>query len=255
MRRPAARLRRPPGPPANAADLVQQVFDALPVPALLVTPVRGPSGEVRDYRIDAATARAGDLAGTGDLVGARLLDRFPAFADGPLWRGCRNTLVTGEPYEGEATAEPAASPGAEEPSAYAVRAAALGGGLVLTWLPCALSDRQEQRLADLQRLGGLGWADWNLVTGEAAWSGQVYVIFGRDPVRGPIPLTDLPGLALPEDTGALSRAVAALVDEGRPCDVPFRTRTPVGVRHLRIVAEAVRDPPARPWRCTASCRT
>jgi serine phosphatase RsbU (regulator of sigma subunit) len=101
--------------------------------------------------------------------------------------------------------------------------------------------RRERRLADLQRLGDLGWADWNLVTGEASWSAQVFAIFGRDPALGPVRLTGLPGLALPDDAPPLARAVRALTREGRPCDVPFRTRTAGGVRHLRVVAEAVTD--------------
>ncbi|MDT0612623.1 SpoIIE family protein phosphatase [Streptomyces sp. DSM 40712] len=107
-------------------------------------------------------------------------------------------------------------------------------------------DRQEQRLADLQRLGNLGWVNWNPVTGEAAWSAQVFAIFGRDPSHGPVRLTGLPELALPEDAAALDRAVRALVCEGRPCDVPFRARTPAGVRHLRMVAEAARDADGTP---------
>ncbi|MFV0132230.1 SpoIIE family protein phosphatase [Streptomyces sp. HMX87] len=237
-----------PAPVASTADLIQQMFDALPVAAVLVTPLRAPSGEVQDYRIDAATAQAGDLAGarTAELRGRRLLECFPVLADGPLWQGCRETLLTGEPYQGEPSGQQAPAADSGELSTYSVRVAALGGGLVLTWVRHGLSDRQEQRLADLQRLGDLGWADWNLVTEEAAWSDQVFRIFGRDPARGPIPLADLPGLALPDDAPALSRAVEGLVGEGRPCDVPFRTRTPVGVRHLRVVAEAVPDADGTP---------
>ena len=37
-----------------------------------------------------------------------------------------------------------------------------------------------------QRLGDMGWAEWNLRTGESIWSDQVYAIFGRDPGEGPI---------------------------------------------------------------------
>ncbi|WP_308408692.1 SpoIIE family protein phosphatase [Streptomyces sp. AC627_RSS907] len=106
--------------------------------------------------------------------------------------------------------------------------------------------RQEQRLADLQRLGNLGWVNWNPVTSEAAWSAQVFAIFGRDPSHGPVPLTGMPALALPDDTAALDRAVRALVGEGRSCDVPFRAKTPAGVRHLRMVAEATRDADGAP---------
>ncbi|MEU9592746.1 PP2C family protein-serine/threonine phosphatase [Streptomyces sp. NPDC048219] len=143
-------------------------------------------------------------------------------------------------------------PGAQRapgPTAAAAGAGPAGSGGTVAppaprFSPDTLPDaahRQEQRLADLQRLGDLGWANWDLVTHEAAWSDQVFAIFGRDPASGPVDLAGLPGLALPDDEPALTRAVRALAREGRPCDVPFRTRTPDGVRHLRIVAEAVTD--------------
>ncbi|MFC7014003.1 SpoIIE family protein phosphatase [Streptomyces viridiviolaceus] len=227
---------------SGAAGAVQRVFDALPVPALLLTPLRAPSGEVRDFLIDAATAQAAEVfGGTGaDPVGRRLLQWRPATAGEPLWQGCLRTLVTGEPYEGEPCGHQAAGAG-PEPPAYSARVTALDGQLMLTWIRHDSSDRQQQRLADLQRLGNLGWANWNLLSHEANWSAQVYAIFGRDPARGPVRLTGLPGIALPDDAPALARAVRALVDEGRPCDVPFRTRTPAGVRHLRIVAEVAAD--------------
>ncbi|MEU4659999.1 SpoIIE family protein phosphatase [Streptomyces sp. NPDC023723] len=234
--------------PAGEADAVQRVFDALPVGAMLLTPLRSPAGEVQDYRIDAATEPAGRATGrTGpELVGRRFLECFPALAGEPLWPACLDTLTTGRPYEGEPFAHQDVVAGTAELATYSVRVAPLGGGLVLTWLRHGSSDRQEQRLADLQRLGNLGWVNWNLVTHEAGWSTQVFAIFGRDHGQSPVRLTELPELALPEDRPALVRAVRALMAEGRPCDVPFRTRTPVGVRHLRIVAEAAADADGTP---------
>ncbi|GAA2493437.1 hypothetical protein GCM10010276_36800 [Streptomyces longisporus] len=136
--------------------------------------------------------------------------------------------------------------GVAELSTYTVRAARLGDGLFVTWLRHGSSDRQEQRLADVQRLGSLGWASWSLVTHEATWSSQVFELLGRAPGEGPVGLTDLPGLALPEDAPALARAIGELLGAGRPFDVPFRIRTADGLRHLRAVAEAVPDAAGRP---------
>ncbi|WP_435847610.1 SpoIIE family protein phosphatase [Streptomyces fumanus] len=230
---------------ATAADAgtVQRVLDTLPVAAMLLTPLRGASGEVRDLRIDAATGQAAGLAARGGetLAGRRFLECFPALAGEPLWPACLNALATGEPYEGEPFAHQGVVAGAAELSMYSVRVVPLGGGLMLTWVRHDSSDRQEQRLADLQRLGNLGWANWNLVTHEAGWSTQVFAIFGRDPVRGPVRLGDLPALAQPEDRPEVDRAVEGLLRHGRPCDVPFRSRTPLGVRHVRFVAEAATD--------------
>ncbi|MFI2410815.1 SpoIIE family protein phosphatase [Streptomyces sp. NPDC018947] len=232
-------------PPAGdgAAEAVRRVFDALPGAAVLLTPVRAPSGEVRDLRIEAATAQASLFTGgrTTDPVGRRLLECVPSACAGPVLRACLRTLTTGEPSEGEPfpLREPADE--AAEPVTHRLRVAPLDDALVLSWVREDPSDRQEQRLADVQRLGNLGWANWDLVTDEATWSAQVFAIFGRDPAHGPVPLTGLPALAVPDDAPALTRAVGELTGEGRPCDVPFRARTPGGVRHLRIVAEAATD--------------
>ncbi|MEV5427870.1 SpoIIE family protein phosphatase [Streptomyces sp. NPDC052701] len=233
-----------PGPPAaTVGPAVQAVFGVLPVAALLLTPLRTASGEVQDFRVDAATAQAGSLLGRADdgLAGRRLLECRPDAAHEPLWRGCLHTLATGEPYESEPFAQQEVADGVAELSTYSVRVARLGEALVVTWVRHGSSDRQEQRLADLQRLGSLGWANWNLATHEASWSSQVFALLGRDPAHGPARLADLPRLALPDDVPALTRAIEDLVEAGRPFDLPFRILTPHGVRHLRLVAEAVTD--------------
>ncbi|MFI2425662.1 SpoIIE family protein phosphatase [Streptomyces sp. NPDC018955] len=222
---------------------VRALFAALPVPAVLLTPLPGPSGGTEDFRIDAMTAQAADvLDGTGDdPAGRRLREVRPDLVDTPMWRGCLDTLAGGGTYESEPFAHQEVVDGVTEPATYSVRVTRSADALVVTWLRHASSDRQEQRLADLQRLGNLGWADWNLTTSEASWSSQVFAILGRDPADGPVRLVDLPGLAVPEDRSALSGAVDALIREGLPLDAPFRVRDARGVRHLRLAAEAVAD--------------
>ncbi|WP_280885326.1 SpoIIE family protein phosphatase [Streptomyces sp. LBL] len=227
----------------RAADAAQTVFGSLPGAAMLLTPLRTRSGEVEDYRIDAATADAVDIVGRagGELVGHRILECFPSMAGEQLWQGCLNALTTGKPYEGEPFAHEEVVGGATGVSEYSIRAARLGDGLVVAWIRRDSSVRQEQRLSDVQRLGNLGWANWNLVSPEDSWSSQVFAIFDRDPADGPIPLTDLPDRALPDDAPPLARAIGELVCTGRPFDVSFRIRAGGGIRHLRAVAEAVSD--------------
>ncbi len=232
----------------GVADMVQAVFDALPGAAVLLTPLRGTSGDVEDYRIDAATPQAVDVLGrTGrELLGMRILECYPSVAGEPLWQGYLTALAGGEPYAGEPFAYHEVVDGVQETATYSVQATRLGGGLLVSWVRHDSTARQEQRLADVQRLGNLGWASWNLVTREATWSPQVYALMGRDPARGPVRLQQLPDLALPEDAPALSHAVTELVRAGKPFDVPFRIRSASGVRHLRAVAEAVADPEGTP---------
>lgn len=227
----------------RTSDTVQAVFDGLPGAAVLLSPLRAPSGEIEDYRIDAATSETVDVVGRRgrELAGLRFLECWPAVAGEALWQGCLHALTTGEPFEGRPFARQQVVAGVAELSTYSVRVAKLGDGLIVTWIRHEPSDRQEQRLADVQRLGKLGWANWNLVTSEVSWSSQVFSLLDRDPADGPVALPDLPSLALPEDVPALTRAVADLVRTGRPFDLPFRIRTRTGVRHLRAVAEAVAD--------------
>ncbi|MFI8091202.1 SpoIIE family protein phosphatase [Streptomyces sp. NPDC086080] len=234
--------------PVTPSDAVRALFTALPVAALLLTPLRGPAGDPEDFRIDAATTQAADLLGGsgGDVTGRRLLEVRPGLTDAPVWQGCLDTLAGGGTYESEPFAHQEAVDGVVELSTYSVLARRLGGALVVTWVRHDSSDRREQRLAELQRLGDLGWTNWNLTTGEASWATQVFAILDRNPADGPVPLADLPGLAIPDDRASLHRAVDALVGEGRPFDVPFRIRGARGVRHLRLVAEVVADGHGRP---------
>ncbi|OXS36957.1 SpoIIE family protein phosphatase [Streptomyces sp. XY006] len=234
--------------PDADTDAVQALFEALPVAAMLLTPLRGATGETEDFRVEAATNQVGDLLGRpGEkAAGRRLLEFRSALAAQPLWRGCLHVLATGEQYEGEPFAHEEVVAGVPELFTYTVRVAPLGDTLVVSWIRHGSSDRQEQRLADLQRLGNLGWASWNLTGRDASWSTQVFTLLGRDPARGPVGLTEMPELALPEDTPVLTRAVGELVAEGRAFDVPFRVRTSGGIRHLRLAAEAVTDIHGRP---------
>ncbi|WP_240926425.1 SpoIIE family protein phosphatase [Streptomyces sp. JB150] len=232
-----------PEPTARGGAAVQAVLDTLPGAAVLLSPLRTATGEIEDYVVEAASPETVDVAGrTGrELVGRRILECWPPLADETLWRGCAHTLATGEPYEGEPYGQRDLVVGTAELSTYRVRAARLDGGLVVSWVRYDPSDRQERRLADVQRLGNLGWANWNLVTEEVTWSAQAFAVLGRDPVQGPVRLADLPGLAVPEDAPVLGHALDELMQAGRRVDAPFRIRTASGVRHLRIVAEAVTD--------------
>ncbi|MEU9445223.1 SpoIIE family protein phosphatase [Streptomyces sp. NPDC048304] len=232
----------------GVAQAAQAVLDALPGAALLLTPLRTASGEVEDYRIDAVTPEAVDGFGRKgrELAGRRILESYPFIAGEPLWHGCLEALETGLPFESAPFVHQDPVGETLVTATYSVRAAPLGDGLLVTWVRHDRVERQEQRLADVQRLGKLGWANWNLVTGEVSWSEQTYAVLGRRPAQPPLGLLRLPDLALPEDTGPLAHAIAELVRHARPCDVPFRIGTDEGIRHLRLVAEAVTAPDGSP---------
>ncbi|MFD0265769.1 SpoIIE family protein phosphatase [Streptomyces sp. NPDC127106] len=246
-------LREDRGPHGNVplhedVDAIQTIFDALPGPAVLLTPLRSRTGEVEDYRIDAASPESLDVAGRHgkDLVGRRVLETYPTVAGTALWEGYLDTLATGEVYEGEPFVYEEVTAGVPQQSVYSVRASRLGDRLVVSWIRHDTTERETRRLDDVQRLGNLGWANWNLVTDTITWSDQVYAIFDRDPALGPLRLEELPRHLLAEDLPRLGAAVQRLMGDGAAIDQHFRITSAHGLRHLRIVAEAQRDPDGRP---------
>lgn len=224
-------------------EAVQRILDAMSGTATLLTPLRSETGEVQDYRIDAAAPESVDVAGRRgkELVGRHLLETYPTVAGTALWEGFLDTLTTGTAYEGEPFVYEEVSAGVPRESTYSVRATRLGDRLIVSWVRHDSHERETRRLEDMQRLGNLGWAGWNLVTNTVTWSEQVYTIFGRDPALGPMPLEEVPRHLVPEDLPVLAAALERLLGEGAAIDQPFRITTADGVRHLRIVAEAQKD--------------
>ncbi|MFD9303997.1 SpoIIE family protein phosphatase [Streptomyces sp. NPDC060048] len=227
---------------------VQRVLEALSGSAILLTPLRSQSGEVEDYRIDAAAPDSVDVAGRRgkELVGRRILETYPTVAGTALWDGYLETLTTGTGYEGAPFTYEEVVAGVPRQSVYSARASRLGDRLVVSWIRHDSSERETRRLADMQRLGNLGWAGWDLMTDTITWSDQVYAIFDRDPRDGPMTLEELPRHLLPDDLPTLAAAVQRLLSRGEAIDQPFRINTAHGVRHLRIVAEAQTDADGAP---------
>ncbi|MEU5866040.1 SpoIIE family protein phosphatase [Nonomuraea sp. NPDC047529] len=94
------------------------------------------------------------------------------------------------------------------------------------------------RLAHAERLGNMGWAEWNLRTGAALWSDQVYAIFGRDREEGPLSLPDLAVMVEPADLDALDRLLWQVVEGVEAVHAEFRVRRGTGeLRDLRVVLE------------------
>lgn len=229
-------------------DAVQHILDALSEPAVLLTPLRSAAGEVEDYRIDAAAPDSVDVAGRRgtELVGRRILETYPTVAGTALWDGYLDVLKTGRTYEGEPFTYEEVVAGAPHQSVYSVRASRLGERLVASWIRHDTSEREVRRLADMQRLGNLGWAGWNLVSDTTVWSEQLYAIFDRDAALGPVRLDELPRHLVPADLPRMNAAVRRLLGDGWPVDEVFRITTSDGVRHVRIVAEAQTDADGTP---------
>lgn len=90
--------------------------------------------------------------------------------------------------------------------------------------------------------GLLASAQWHLDTDEIRWSDEMYQIFDRDPLLGPLRLDDLPRHIVPDDLPALERFVADLLAELCASECELRVLRPnSAVRALHLLGEPVLD--------------
>ncbi|MFK0285923.1 PP2C family protein-serine/threonine phosphatase [Streptomyces sp. NPDC090499] len=91
-------------------------------------------------------------------------------------------------------------------------------------------------------LSRVGSAEWNLLTDEASWSGELFQILGRDPAASALTLDELPALVLDEDRPRLTAMVTDCLVDARPIDGEFRVLRPDGnVRTVHMMGEPVLD--------------
>ncbi|MEV0641576.1 SpoIIE family protein phosphatase [Streptomyces sp. NPDC050619] len=91
-------------------------------------------------------------------------------------------------------------------------------------------------------LSRVGSAEWNLLTDEASWSGELYQILGRDPAAPPLTLDELPSLVFDEDRPKLTAMVTDCLVDAKPIDGEFRVVRPDGeVRTVHMMGEPVLD--------------
>jgi PAS domain-containing protein len=112
--------------------------------------------------------------------------------------------------------------------------------------PASAALPTEQAVPPAPRRGSLlsrvGSAEWNLLTDEASWSGELFEILGRDPAAPPLTLDELPSLVLDEDRPQLTAMVTDCLIDAKPIDGEFRIRRPDGeVRTVHMMGEPVLD--------------
>jgi serine phosphatase RsbU (regulator of sigma subunit) len=226
------------------------VLDIMPGAVCLNVPVRDDAGRVVDYEVAAASQGAVDVTGRRgrELVGVRMLESYPSIADSDLPAELAQVLATGRAREVGPLTYRDDREGVEAKSVYTVRLHRLGAGVLVSWVRHDEERRYAARLALTERLGNLGWAEWDLTTDTVNWSDQLMAIFERDVAEGPARLEDFPSLVAPEDLHRFERAVARLVEGQGPMDVTFRILARGGLRHVRAVFEAAYDVRGRPVR-------
>ncbi|MFB6890085.1 PP2C family protein-serine/threonine phosphatase [Kitasatospora sp. NPDC056327] len=229
---------------------IREILAALPGSVVFLRPERGPDGGVVDFRLVAASPGALDIGGRDGerLLGLGVLDTYPGIESTDLWRDYLRVLRDGSVHEGVVEYEEKAA-GIPHRSRYRVRVAPCQGGLIVSWNRLDAEEREQRRLALMQRLGRMGWVDRDLVGGVITWSDEVYSIFERDRSLGPLTLEELSAHAVAGDRPAVEDAVRRLLKIGEPVDHTFRVRLPGReVRHVRVVAESETDVEGRPVR-------
>ncbi|WP_415949427.1 PP2C family protein-serine/threonine phosphatase [Streptomyces sp. KLOTTS4A1] len=91
-------------------------------------------------------------------------------------------------------------------------------------------------------LSRVGSAEWNLLTDEVVWSGELYQIFGRSPELPPLTLDELPTFVSAEDRDRLTQMVTDCLIDGSPIDGEFRiVRDDDSERTVHMMGEPVLD--------------
>jgi serine phosphatase RsbU (regulator of sigma subunit) len=235
----------PQAPPVRRFEpwlaMVQRVLDVVPGMTAYLMPERDDDGALTDLIWAAVSPEA---VATNGVRGSRLIgtrvSTLPDLVGSERWTTYQAVLDTGCPAKVQSFRHGDAT--------WSVRAHRLGQGLVLSWTRhAAESIATAERLAGTERLGNLGWGEWDLVSGEIFWSPQLYRIYERDPALGPHSVEEAEALAVADDH---SLRVAALHAFQRQETIDITTRMRVGgrVKHLRTVADAVRDAAGNPLR-------
>lgn len=219
----------------------QRILDILPGAVALLTPVRDGDGRLVDLVYAAISPEASTADGSrgAQLLGVRLSEKFPEIIDSERWQIYEQVLDTGEP--------------AEMPrfrfgdGVYSVRAHRLGEGLLVSWTRHDEEAGESDRMASTERLGNLGWGEWDLVSGAVQWSAQLYRIYERDPSLGPMSREESEGLAVDDDLPLWVAALEAF-ERREQIDVTTRVRIHGQIKYLRTVVDAVRDAAGQPLR-------
>ncbi|MEW9550387.1 PP2C family protein-serine/threonine phosphatase [Nonomuraea sp. NPDC050783] len=235
----------PPEPPPSRqawVESVRQVLGALPDRHVLLLPLHDAAGRVTDYVLAAASPSVEDLSGRRgtELTGRRMSEIYPTVVNGPIWDAWLRTLRDGRPRE--VGPVPYASTAERAPAdiLLTVRVWPVGGGLLNSWVRHDEETRLAERVAHTERLGNLGWGEWDLVTGKVIWSEGLYQIYERDPAAGPLPREETEAMVLPDDV-PLRRQAAEAFGRGETVDMTHRIQVAGRVKHVRMVVDAVRD--------------
>jgi serine phosphatase RsbU (regulator of sigma subunit) len=240
-------------PLPGSAETVQRIFDVLPGSVALIAPVRGPAGTPVDWCIVAVTPDTGDLSGRrpADMAGRTLLELYPGLRGSAHFAVYERVLSTGTsedlgpfPYTQQRADVP-------RDAQYVMHVHRFGEMLLVAYVRVDTDRRLAERRAGIERLGNLGWVVWNQLDGHVECSEQLYAILERDRGQGPPTVDEYGRLIHPDDFAAVHEAFEALLSSDAPYDVQYRIVVAGRTKHVRSVAEIIRDAAGRPIEMSA----
>ncbi|MEU6387812.1 PP2C family protein-serine/threonine phosphatase [Streptomyces sp. NPDC046939] len=248
LRGPSARVRdSAPEPPADpSTPSVQEVLDAVPLPALLVAPVLGPDGGLRDvfYLGQNAACRAYGASRVPDAKLPRWSGPLPLFEHLPSLAGTAVPAMLERAHrertpQGPETVEWLIET-AEGPVRLndEVRAAPCGDHLLLTW-----QRGHRLRMAEAaQQLVRTCWAEWNLGDLHVEPSHGFRDVLGLTDRTSVPTLSGLAEIVTPESLPRLYQLLYDVILRKRKTECELRLTGSVA-RVFRMAAEPVRIAP------------
>ncbi|WP_329540148.1 PP2C family protein-serine/threonine phosphatase [Streptomyces sp. NBC_01358] len=236
----------PPASPVSLPPSGQEVLDALPVPALLLSPVLGEDGTLRDARYlshnplaraDAAARFPQDSAPPW-AEPALLFERFPGLVRTAIPRMLADALRLGTPQGPETVQWLVCTHSGPVRINDEVRVALCGDHFLLTWE----RGNRLRMAAAAQQLVRTCWAEWNLSDdGVEPSRGFRHMLGLADDV--PLPsLFDLAAAATPDSLPTLYQTLYDVILRKRTAECELRLRSSDN-RVFRMVAEPVRVAP------------
>jgi serine phosphatase RsbU (regulator of sigma subunit) len=224
--------------------VVREVLSGIPAGCTWLLPVIDANGTVIDFRLAAAGAAAQDIGGrSGDArLGATVAQLYPTVVGGPLWALYHQVFADGQPGKLTGFRYQEQRSGVAAQTLFDISVHRVCGGLLVWWQRL---DEAQRRMEQTEFLGNLGWGEYDLVTGQVAWSPGMYRLFERDPAAGPLTRAEQAALIVAEDQ-QLREAAWQLLDTGMVSDLTIRVRVGEKIKHLRLLASTAHDAEGNP---------
>ncbi len=219
--------------------VVRELLSGVPAACTWLLPVVDATGAVIDFRLAATGAAAQDIGGRSgdDRLGKTVAELYPTVVGGQLWDLYHRVFADGRPDTLAGFRHQEQRSGVAAQTMFDITVHRVCGGLLVWWRRL---DETQRRMEQTELLGNLGWGEYDLITGQVAWSPGMYRVFERDPAAGPLTRTEQTALIVAEDQ-QLREAAWQLLDAGMVSDLTIRVRVGDGVKHLRLLANTAYD--------------